>query len=817
MNISYNWLKTYVDTELSPVELADLLTSVGLEVGGVEKTESIKGGLQGLVIGKVLTCIPHPDSDHLSLTSVDVGADEPLSVVCGAPNVAAGQTVVVATVGTVLYTGDKEFTIKKSKIRGEISEGMICSETEIGVGNDASGIIMLPNEVKSGTPAAQYFDVETDWKIEVDITPNRIDGASHLGAARDVAAALRLSSQSGYRRPSVDDFAIDNHGLDISVEVPNTGACPRYSGVTISGVDVKPSPSWLQNRLRTIGLTPINNVVDITNFVLFETGQPLHAFDADKIIGGKIIVKTATPGSPFVTLDGVERKLDGNDLMISNAASDMCIAGVFGGLESGVSESTVNLFLESACFDPIYVRKTARRHGLNTDASFHFERGSDINGTIYALKRAALLIKEIAGGTISSEIKDVYPNPIDGFRVDVSYKNINRLIGKVISPETLREIMALLEIKIEAESSTGLSLLIPTYRVDVLREADVIEEVLRIYGYNNVEIPIHVNASLNNSPHPDPNQVKNTVSDYLVARGFNEMWSNSLTKAAYYDNMNDFKAENTVRLFNPLSSDLNGMRQTLLFGGLECIQLNTNHRNSNLRLFEFGNCYSCSPEKKSENPLDKYCENEYLSLFVTGTREMPNWNTPDVKTSFFALKSYSENILARLGIEAASLNTDDAVSEIFSEGISCKSKKGTPLLEMGIVAPGLLKKFDIDNPVYFANFNWTLILKEVRKNKIVFKELPKYPEVRRDLALVLEKNVKFGELKSIAFAAERNLLRSVNLFDVYEGKGIPEGKKSYAINFVLRDDTKTLTDKQIDKVMSHLVDAYEKRVGAKLR
>lgn len=817
MNISYNWLKTYVDINLSAHELADLLTSVGLEVGGVEKTESIKGGLAGLVIGKVLTCLPHPDSDHLSLTTVEIGSGEPLSIVCGAPNVAAGQTVVVATVGTTLYDGDKQFVIKKSKIRGAVSEGMICSETEIGVGIDSSGIMTLPAETKVGTPASEYFNVETDWRIEVDITPNRIDGASHLGAARDVAAALRLQGANGYKRPSVDAFSIDNHSLDIPVEVLNPEACPRYSGLTISGVHVKPSPEWLQNRLKTIGMTPINNVVDITNFVLYETGQPLHAFDADKITGQKIIVKTATPDSAFVTLDGVERKLDVNDLMICNTEKAMCIAGVFGGIESGVSESTTNIFLESACFDPVYVRKTARRHGLNTDASFHFERGSDVNGTLYALKRAALLIKEIAGGTISSEIKDVYPNPIDGFRVNVTYKNINRLIGKTISPEILKEILQLLEIEIETETEEGASLLVPSYRVDVLREADVIEEILRIYGYNNVEIPAHVYASMNNSPQPDPNQVKNIISDYLVAQGFYEMWSNSLTKATYYDNMTDFKADNTVRLFNPLSSDLNGMRQTLLFGGLECIQLNINHRSNNLRLFEFGNCYFYSPENISENRLDKYSESEHLSLFVTGLRETPNWNTPATQTSFYTVKSYSENILARLGIKTDNLNIEEAKSEIFGDGLAYKTRNGAKLLEIGTVAVGLLKKFDIGQPVYFADFNWTLILKEIKNNKVIFSELSKYPEVRRDLALVLDKNVKFDQLKSIAFTTEKNLLRSVTLFDIYEGKGIPEGKKSYAINFILRDDTKTLTDKQIDKVMSRLINAYEKQVGAKLR
>lgn len=817
MKISYNWLKSYIQFDHNPSQLCELLTSIGLEVGGTEEVESIRGGLKGLVIGKVVTCVPHPNSDHLSITTVDTGSGEILPIVCGAPNVQAGQKVVVAKVGTTLYDGEQAFEIKKAKIRGEISEGMICSETEIGVGSDSSGIMVLPEETVIGTSASTYFKVESDWVIEVDITPNRIDGASHIGVARDIAAALKQSGENGYKKPSVEGFKVDNHQLDINVEVVNPEACPRYSGVSISGVEVGESPDWLKNRLKSIGLTPINNIVDITNFVLFETGQPLHAFDADQITGGKVIVKTLMPGTLFKTLDGAERKLDEKDLMICNSNEGMCIAGVFGGIDSGIKMNTRNVFLESACFDPVFIRKTSRRHGLFTDASFRFERGTDINATIYALKRAALLIQEIAGGTISSEIKDYYPQPVKGYPVEVSYHNINRLIGKTIPRETLKEILRSLEIEIVAETDRGLSLMVPTYRVDVHREVDVIEEVLRIYGYNNVEIPTHVSASLSYAENPDPNKVKNVVADYLAAQGFFEMWSNSLTKSSYYEGMNDYPAEKTVKLFNPLSSDLGGMRQTLLYGGLECIQLNTNRKNSDLRLFEFGNCYFFKGTHYKEDPAANYFEEEHLALFITGNRENQNWLTPESTTSFFLLKSFVENILTRLGFSLEQLKMNESGNEIFSEGLVYETGNKQKLVEFGVVSPKWAKPFDLENAVYYADFDWGQILWESKKNQVKFSELPKYPEVRRDLALVLDKDVKFSTIKNIAIASEKQLLKSVSLFDVYEGKGVPEGKKSYAISFILRDDYKTLNDKQIDKTMERILMACEKQAGARLR
>ena len=817
MKISYNWLKSYIQFDHNPSQLCELLTSIGLEVGGTEEVESIRGGLKGLVIGKVVTCVPHPNSDHLSITTVDTGSGEILPIVCGAPNVQAGQKVVVAKVGTTLYDGEQAFEIKKAKIRGEISEGMICSETEIGVGSDSSGIMVLPEETVIGTSASTYFKVESDWVIEVDITPNRIDGASHIGVARDIAAALKQSGENGYKKPSVEGFKVDNHQLDINVEVVNPEACPRYSGVSISGVEVGESPDWLKNRLKSIGLTPINNIVDITNFVLFETGQPLHAFDADQITGGKVIVKTLMPGTLFKTLDGAERKLDEKDLMICNSNEGMCIAGVFGGIDSGIKMNTRNVFLESACFDPVFIRKTSRRHGLFTDASFRFERGTDINATIYALKRAALLIQEIAGGTISSEIKDYYPQPVKGYPVEISYHNINRLIGKTIPRETLKEILGSLEIEIVAETDRGLSLMVPTYRVDVHREVDVIEEVLRIYGYNNVEIPTHVSASLSYAENPDPNKVKNVVADYLAAQGFFEMWSNSLTKSSYYEGMNDYPAEKTVKLFNPLSSDFGGMRQTLLYGGLECIQLNTNRKNSDLRLFEFGNCYFFKGTHYKEDPAANYFEEEHLALFITGNRENQNWLTPESTTSFFLLKSFVENILTRLGFSLEQLKMNESGNEIFSEGLVYETGNKQKLVEFGVVSPKWAKPFDLENAVYYADFDWGQILWESKKNQVKFSELPKYPEVRRDLALVLDKDVKFSTIKNIAIASEKQLLKSVSLFDVYEGKGVPEGKKSYAISFILRDDYKTLNDKQIDKTMERILMACEKQAGARLR
>lgn len=816
MNISYSWLKDYIDIDLSPEEVGKALTQIGLEVGGIEEVETVKGGMNGLVIGEVVTCEPHPNSDHLSKTTVNIGTGELLPIVCGAPNVAAGQKVVVATVGTTMYMGKDEFMIKKSKIRGEVSEGMICAEDEIGIGTDHAGIIVLPENAQVGMPAKDYYNIQSDWCIEVDLTPNRIDAASHIGVARDLAAYLRNTVEQGYKKPSVETFKVDNHNLEIPVEVKNPEACPRYSGVTISGVTIKESPEWLKRRLKTIGLSPINNVVDVTNYVLYEAGQPLHAFDADEIKGGKVVVRTLNSGTKFVTLDGVERSLNENDLIICNAEDGMCIGGVFGGLTSGVKDSTTNIFLESACFDPVFIRKTARRHGLNTDASFRFERGTDPNGVIYALKRAAMLIKEVAGGTISSEIVDIYPNPIADFKVDVSFASIKRLIGKELGKETIINILSSLEISIEKETETGLSLLVPPYRVDVKREADVIEEILRIYGYNNVEIPTQVNASLQTAEKPDPNNVKNLVAEMLTAQGFNEIWSNSLTKAGYYEGLNQYGDAQTVKLLNPLSADLNGMRQTLLFGGLECVAFNANRQNKNLRMYEFGNCYFYKGTELKDHPEKNYREEEHLGLFITGAKENESWSGKQQLTSFFSLKTYAENILKRLGFSIEQLQVNEVSDELFAEGLSYTGNNKT-LVNVGIVAKKWLKKFDVDAPVYYADFNWDNVLILHKKHKVLFEELPKFPAVRRDLALLIDKTVKFSKIKELAYYTDRKILREVDLFDVYEGKGVPDGKKSYAVSFILRDDKATLNDKQIEKTMQKLIETYKRELGAELR
>jgi len=782
----------------------------------MEEMETIKGGLRGLVVGEVVTCEKHPDSDHLSKTTVNVGKGEILPIVCGAPNVAAGQKVIVATVGTSLFDGDNEFKIKKSKIRGEASEGMICAEDEIGLGNSHDGILILDPSAEPGTPASEYFKIESDYVLEVDLTPNRIDSASHIGIARDLAAYLKQRHPISYWRPSVETFKADNHSLEIPVEVLNPAACPRYSGVTLSNVTVKESPEWLKNKLKLIGLKPINNIVDVTNFVLFETGQPLHAFDAAEIKGGKVVVRTAATGSKFVTLDGNEREMHPDDLLICNKSEGMCIAGVFGGLHSGVKETTTSIFLESAWFDSVYIRKTARRHTLSTDASFRFERGTDPNGTIYALKRAALLIKEVAGGEISSEIVDVYPNPVADFKVDVTFANIKRLIGVDLGKERILKILDALEIRIEKETETGLSLLVPPYRVDVKRDVDVIEEILRIHGYNNIEIPNLVNSSLQYSVKPNPTKLRNLIAEMLTAQGFNEIWSNSLNKLSYYENNGVHSIESTVKLFNPLSNDLGSMRQTLLYGGLESIAYNSNRKNPDLRLYEFGNCYFFNGSKLHDNPVRNYREEEHLALFVTGDKEAANWINPASKTSFFLLKSYSENILKRMGFSVMNLKTEGYSNDQISEGIQYFIN-GKKLVEFGTVAVKTLKAFGIENPVYFADFSMDTLFVELKNNKVVFSELPKYPEVRRDLALLLDKTIQFNQLRDLAFRSERKLLQSVDLFDVYEGKGVPEGKKSYAISYILRDDEKTLNDKQIEKIMQKLVSTYERELGAQLR
>ncbi|RUT78595.1 phenylalanine--tRNA ligase subunit beta [Ancylomarina longa] len=816
MKVSYKWLKDYIDIDLSPAEMDEILTQIGLEVGGIEKFQSVKGGLEGLVIGEVKTCVAHPNSDHLSVTSVDVNGEELLPIVCGAANVAAGQKVVVATVGTVLYDGDESFTIKKSKLRGEPSMGMICAEDEIGLGSGHDGIMVLPEDAVVGTPAKEYFKIEDDLTIEIDLTPNRVDGSSHIGVARDMAAYLKQQKEIDYKMPSVDAFKVDNNNTPIEVEVENTDACHRYSGVCISGITIAESPEWLQNRLKAIGLSPINNVVDITNYVLFETGQPLHAFDYAKIGGKKVVVKTVADGTLFTTLDETERELNEKDLMICNSEAPMCIAGVFGGLDSGVSNTTTDIFLESAYFDSVYVRKTARRHGLNTDASFRFERGTDPNNTIYAMKRAALLIKEIAGGKISSEVIDIYPNPVEDFKVEVSVARIEQLIGKKIGKETIIKILTALEIKIEKEDGDTLNLLVPPYRVDVKREADVVEEVLRIYGFNNVEVPSKVNASLSFAPKPDEHKLRNTIANLLSSVGFNEIMNNSLSKASYYEELESLKLEHTVRIYNPLSSDLNTMRQSLLFGGLESIAYNINRRNTDLKFFEFGKSYQHFVNEANENPVDNYFETERLGLFICGNKTTASWNLKEEPSNFFHIKAYAENILKRLGFQIDKLKIRESENDQFTEGLSYGVKK-TQLLEVGMVSGKILKKMGIDIPVFYADFNWANVLKEYVKNKVSFTELPKYPAVKRDLALLIDKTTSFAEIKTIAFNCEKNLLKSVALFDVYEGEKLGADKKSYAVSFILQDTEKTLNDKQIDKIMQKLIKSYEKQLGAQIR
>jgi len=820
MNISYNWLKEYVDFDLAPQEVADALTSIGLEVDALDEVQTIKGGLEGLVIGEVLTCTEHPNSDHLHITTVNLGDGEPQQIVCGAPNVAAGQKVVVATLGAKLYDGDDCFTIKKSKIRGVESFGMICAEDEIGIGHDHQGIIVLPDSAVSGTLAKDYYNVKSDYVIEVDITPNRADACSHYGVARDLYAYLVQNNKpTALHKPEVNAFEVDNQNLNISVKVENTEACSHYAGVTIKGVTVKESPDWLKSHLLSIGLRPINNIVDITNYILFAYGQPMHCFDADTIKGNEIVVKTMPEGTSFVTLDGVERKLSECDLMICNAEEPMCIAGVFGGLDSGTTEKTTDVFLESAYFHPTWVRKTARRHGLSTDASFRFERGIDPNGVIYALKAAALLVKELGGGTISSDIQDVcIAEPAD-FIVDLNYEYVHQLIGKVIPVDTIKSIVTSLEMKILEETSEGVKLSVPPYRVDVQRPCDVVEDILRIYGYNNVEIPNTLKSSLTIKGENDrSNKLQNLIGEELVGCGFNEILNNSLTKAAYYNELKSYPVEHSVKLINPLSSDLGVMRQTLLFGGLESIARNANRQNADLRFFEYGNCYCFNASKRdAEKVLSAYSEDYHLALWLTGKKVSNSWAHPDEKTSVFELKAYVENILRRVGVKRHELTIESCEDDIFTQAMQLITRGGKRLATFGVVSHLITKAFEIDNEVFFADINWDVLHKVVSKQKISYTELSKFPAVRRDLALLLDEDVPFSEIEKIACETERKLLKDVNLFDVYEGKGLEAGKKSYAVSFILQDDNQTLNDKTIEKVMSKLINNLGDKLHATLR
>ena len=820
MEISYKWLKEYVDFDLTPHETADALTSCGLEVDALEEVQTIKGGLKGLFVGKVLTCEMHPNSDHLHITTVDLGKGEPQQIVCGAPNVAAGQKVIVADLGCVLYDGDKEFVIKKSKLRGVESNGMICAEDEIGVGESHDGIIVLPEDAPVGQPAAEYYHLESDWVIEIDITANRSDALSHWGVARDLYAWLKRNGhETSLHRPDCTEFTVDNNDLPIDVEIENTEACKRYACVSITGCEVKESPEWLQNKLKVIGLRPINNIVDITNYVMMAYGQPMHCFDADMVTGHKIVVRTQPEGTKFVTLDGEEHTLGEHDLSICNAEEPMCIAGIFGGKGSGTYDTTTNVVLESAYFHPTWIRKSARRHGLSTDASYRFERGIDPNGIIYALKQAAILCKQLAGGKVSMEIKDVYPNPMADARVQLDYEYVDRLIGKAIGHDMIKSIVESLEMKVVEETAEGLLLDVPAYRVDVQRPCDVVEDILRIYGYNNVEIPTQLKSSLTILGEADKAyHLQNVIGEQLVGCGFREILNNSLTKTSYYTELNKYTEETTVKVMNPLSSDLGVMRQSLLFGGLESICRNVNHKMPNLRFFEFGNCYHFSPEKKNdEDPIKAYTEEMHLGMWITGKRVEGSWTHPDEQSSFYELKGYVLNIVKRLGVNPGVMVCEHSDNNVFGKALVLKTRAGKVLCEMGTVCHKILKKMDIAQDVFYADLNWDNLMRAIKKNETLYHDISKFPSVSRDLALLIDKSVQFEQIEQIARQTEKKLLKSVELFDVYEGKNLPDGKKSYAVNFILQDESKTLTDKQIDAIMTKLINNLKQKLGAELR
>lgn len=820
MNISYKWLKEYVDFSLTPQQVADALTSEGLEVDSLEEVPAIRGGLKGIVVGEVLECDPHPDSDHMHVCSVNLGEKEPVQIVCGASNIAKGQKVMVATIGCVLYDGDKEFKIKKSRLRGIDSYGMICAEDEIGVGKDHNGIIVLPQDTKPGTPAAEYYNLESDYVIEIDITPNRADACSHYGVARDLYAWLvRNGYETSIHRPSVDDFKIDNEDLNIDIEVENSEACPRYCAITVKDCEVKESPEWLKTKLETIGLRSINNIVDITNYIMMAYGQPLHCFDADMIKGNKVVARTMPEGTPFVTLDGVEHKLSEKDLAICNAEEPMCIAGVFGGKGSGTYDTTKDVLFESAYFNPTWIRKSARRHGLSTDASFRFERGIDPNGQIYALKQAAMLAKELAGGKISMSIKDVRKEEAKDFIVDLDYEYAFNLMGKVIDKNIIKEIVTSLEMKILEDSDNGLKLAVPPYRVDVTRPCDVVEDILRIYGYNNVEIPTSINSTLTIEGEEDrSHKLRDLVSEQLVGYGFNEVMNNSLTKTSYYETLENLSLNKAVKIMNPLSSDLGVMRQTLLFGGLENIKRNLNRKIEDLRFFEFGNCYHYDASKLSDNHMTAYSEELHLGMWLAGKREHNSWIKENEKTSIYELKAHVENVFRRLGVQAQALNiSENAESDLMSVTLKYTAHNGKDIAVLGIVKHGILQKLDISGDVFFADINWTNLMKLTRKNKVVYSKLSKFPPVSRDLALLVKSDVKFADIERIARSTEKKLLKSVELFDVYEGKNIGEGMKSYAVNFILEDSEKTLTDERTDKVMKNIMNNLAREIGAQQR
>ena len=809
MKISYNWIKQFIKTDWSPEQTSELLTDLGLEVEGLDLYQSVKGGLEGVVVGEVLTCVQHSNADKLKVTTVNIGQEQPIQIVCGAPNVAAGQKVPVATIGTTLYTEEGEaWTIKKGKIRGEESHGMICAEDELGLGKSHDGILVLPEDTIIGKPCADLFDVENDQVFEIGLTPNRADAMSHFGTARDLKAGLQ---QKGIIveliTPSVSAFHVDSRTLKIDVDVLNKELAPRYCGVTISGLKVDESPEWLKNRIKAIGLSPINNVVDATNYVLHDLGQPLHAFDANKVTGNKVEVKTLPTGTKFTTLDGVERELHEDDLMICNAEKPMCIAGVFGGIDSGVTENTTNIFLESAYFNPVSVRKTAKRHGLNTDASFRFERGIDPNITQYALKRAALLIQEIAGGEITSDITDVYSNKIEDFQVRLSFDKVTKLIGQEIPTETIKSILTSLDIKINSVTETGLGLTIPAFRNDVTREADVIEEILRVFGYNNIETSSKLNASISNASRFEDYKLQNVVGNQLAAQGWFEIMANSLTSANYLALSDDLKSEHNVEMLNPLSQDLGVMRQSLLFSGLEALSHNINRRQSNLKFYEFGKTYHDYNGTREEY--------KHLSLFITGFKTEESWsNVPQAKTNFFLLKGSIASLLERLGITR--YQESATKSDVFSEGLQLSIGRDT-LVNFGVLKSKITKHFDITQEVFYADFKWDTIIEVAKRNKIKFTAIPKYPEVRRDFALLLDDSVTFESLQTIAKKTEKQLLKSVNLFDVYQGKNLPKGKKSYALSFTFMDERQTLTDKVVDKVMNKLQNNFERQLGAELR